>query len=58
MQKPDKGLRKRPLQEVPAALEKLKRVILFHPDVIVQEKTAKYCVCGGFVCGGGGGRGR
>ena len=46
MQKPDKGLRKRPLQEVPAALEKLKRVILFHPDVIVQEKPAKYCVCG------------
>lgn len=46
MPKPDLALRTRPLKEVENALEKLKRVVLFHPDEIVLEVPAKYCVCG------------
>lgn len=45
MPKPDKALRSRPLQEVGAALERLKKVVLFHPDPIVVEMPPKYCVC-------------
>lgn len=45
MGKPDKVLRSRPLKEVPDALAQLKRVVLFHPEPIVQGVKAKYCVC-------------
>jgi hypothetical protein len=45
MPKPDKWLRSRPLKEVESALLKLKRVVLFHPDPIVQELPHQYCVC-------------
>ena len=45
MPKPDKVLRSRPLKEVQAAIEKLKRVVLFHPKPIVEEVPPKYCVC-------------
>ena len=45
MPKPDKVLRSRPLKEVEAALSKLKRVVLFHPDPIVVELPPEYCVC-------------
>jgi hypothetical protein len=45
MPKPDKVLRFRPLKEVPRALSKLKRVLLFHPKPIVEELPAQYCVC-------------
>jgi hypothetical protein len=46
MPKPDKVLRFRPLKEVPEAVAKLKRVVLFHPKPIVEELKAKFCVCG------------
>lgn len=46
MPKPDFALRTRPLKEVEPALEKLKRVVLFHPDKIVQELSPVFCVCG------------
>ena len=46
MPKPDKVLRSRPLREVPDAIAKLKKVVLFHPDQIVEELEPKYCVCG------------
>ncbi len=45
MPKPDKALRTRPLRELEGALSKLKRVVLLHPDPIVQEVPPKYCVC-------------
>jgi PHD-finger len=45
MGKPDKVLRVRPLREVQTALEKLKRVVLVHPEPIVVEVPSKYCVC-------------
>src|SRR5262245_22579011 len=45
MPKPDKVLRSRPLKEVKAAILKLKRVVLFHPEPIVVERTAKMCIC-------------
>lgn len=45
MPKPDKVLRKRPLVEVKGAVEKLKKVVLFHPDPIVTEVPLKFCVC-------------
>jgi hypothetical protein len=44
MPKPDKVLRFRLLKEVPRALSKLKRVLLFHPKPIVEELPAKYCI--------------
>jgi hypothetical protein len=43
--KPDKLLRCRPLKEVGASLSQLKKVVLLHPDPIVQKLPAKYCVC-------------
>lgn len=46
MPKPDKVLRFRPLKEVEEAVAKLKRVVLFHPNPIVEELQAKYCICG------------
>jgi hypothetical protein len=46
MPKPDKILRMRPLKEVVTAVQKLKRVVLFHPDEIVIELPAKMCICG------------
>jgi len=46
MPKPDKALRTRPLVEVKPAVEKLKRVVLFHPEEISLELAAKMCVCG------------
>jgi len=46
MPKPDKVLRSRPLREVPDAIAKLKKVVLFHPDAIVEELEHQYCVCG------------
>jgi len=46
MPKPDKALRTRPLVEVKPAVEKLKRVVLFHPEEISLELMAKMCVCG------------
>jgi hypothetical protein len=46
MPKPDKALRSRPLEEVGAAVSKLRKVVLFHPDPIVLELPHKYCVCG------------
>lgn len=46
MIKPDKVLRKRPLNEVETAVKKLKKVVLFHPDPIVQELRPKMCICG------------
>ena len=46
MPKPDKVLRSRPLKEVNDAVARLKRVVLFHPEPIVLELPAKYCVCG------------
>lgn len=46
MPKPDKVLRFRPLKEVEEAVAKLKRVALFHPNPIVEELQAKYCICG------------
>lgn len=46
MPKPDFALRTRPLKEVEPALKKLKRVVLFHPDEIVLELPAKFCICG------------
>lgn len=45
MGKPDKVLRVRPLREVKAALEKLKVVVLVHPEPIVVELPPKYCIC-------------
>lgn len=45
MPKPDKSLRPRPMKEVEAILSKLKRVVLFHPDPIVEELPPQYCVC-------------
>lgn len=45
MPKPDKVLRSRPLKEVGAALVDLKKVVLFHPDPIVEELERVYCVC-------------
>ena len=45
MQKPDKILRTRPLKEVPRALEKLRRVVLFHKEPISIPKPPEYCVC-------------
>lgn len=45
MQKPDIALRTRPLKEVEPALKKLKRVVLFHPNEIVEETPATFCVC-------------
>jgi hypothetical protein len=45
MAKPDKVLRTRPLKEAGPAVAKLKRVVLFHPDPIVVEEPATYCVC-------------
>ncbi len=45
MQKPDKVLRSRPIGEVQLAVEKLRRVVLFHPNVISEELTPKMCVC-------------
>ena len=45
MGKPDKVLRVRPLREVQTALEKLKLVVLVHPEQIVVELPSKYCVC-------------
>lgn len=45
MPKPDKVLRFRTLREVPAALKQLKRVVLFHPQPIVEKKDPVYCVC-------------
>lgn len=45
MGKPDKVLRTRPLKEAAPAVAKLKRVVLFHPEPIVVEKPATYCVC-------------
>ena len=45
MNKPDKALRGRPLVEIEDAVGKLKRVVLFHPDEIVQELKPKMCVC-------------
>ena len=45
MPKPDKVLRVRPLKELGAALLKLKRVVLFHPEPIVEELEPIYCVC-------------
>lgn len=45
MPKPDKVLRSRPLKEVNDALSKLTKVVLFHPDPIIMELPAKYCVC-------------
>jgi hypothetical protein len=45
MGKPDKVLRGRPLEELPAAIQKLKRVVLFHSKPIVVQEAAKYCVC-------------
>ena len=46
MQKPDKVLRFRPLKEAQAAIAVLKRIVLFHPNPIVEETAATYCVCG------------
>lgn len=45
MGKPDKVLRTRPLKEARPAIAKLKRVVLFHPEAIVVEEPATYCVC-------------
>lgn len=45
MAKPDQVLRHRPLMEVETALERLKRVVLFHPDPVSVAIDAKYCVC-------------
>ncbi len=45
MQKPDMVLRSRPLKELPGAIEKLKRVVLFHPEEIVVQLGVKMCVC-------------
>lgn len=46
MPKPDRVLRLRPLKEVPAALAKLRRVVLFHPKPVVEQLPPKMCVCG------------
>lgn len=46
MPKPDRVLRSRPLAEVGDAVQKLKKVVLFHPSPIVVELAPKYCVCG------------
>ena len=45
MPKPDKMLRFRPLKELEKAVSKLKRVVLFHPDPLVEELLASYCTC-------------
>jgi hypothetical protein len=45
MPKPDKVLRFRPLKEVKSALAKLKRVVLFHPDPLVEKLEPQYCYC-------------
>ena len=45
MPKPDKMLRVRPLKELEAAVSKLKRVVLFHPDPIAELQPAQYCIC-------------
>ena len=45
MSKPDRVLRLRPLSEVHEALEKLQRVVLFHPHEIVKELPAEMCLC-------------
>jgi hypothetical protein len=45
MPKPDRVLRSRPLKEVGDAVSKLKRVVLFHPQPIVEELPHQYCVC-------------
>jgi hypothetical protein len=46
MAKPDIALRARPLKEVNDAVAERKRVVLFHPEPIVVQLPAKYCVCG------------
>lgn len=45
MPKPDKVLRSRPISEVAPALEKLKRVVLFHKDPVSELMEPKMCIC-------------
>ena len=45
MKKPDKMLRHHGLKELEVHVKTLQRVLLFHPEDLVQELPPKYCIC-------------